>query len=308
MQAKVWLIAITAINTATADTTIAAIDSFITDNYGFFGKDYASFATAWPNSMRIKAALDPGDANYADYLPTYYSDSIGFRTPRPENEYGNTLSWRDARPLSSAELTAAEIAVNMIHGTNPGGPGFIGGSVLLGANKSAAVGDPLSSRLLILTKSTGEAVAYIYSDANGHFSFPSVPLGSYRIFGDALGKSNPALDLTLTAAQNRINDIVFEENSKKFEGHRSGLAVSGQPSMEGISIFPNPAHDFLTLQGLSGITGDKTIVLLNMTGAEISRQTNAKDEAVVRMAELPAGIYLLRVQSAEGVATFKVTK
>ena len=73
--------------------------------------------------------------------------------------------------------------ISLIAGTNPGGPGFIGDSVLLGANKSAAVGDALDGRMLLLATSSGQAVAYTSSNASGQFSFPNLAYGTYDFRG-----------------------------------------------------------------------------------------------------------------------------
>jgi hypothetical protein len=74
-----------------------------------------------------------------------------------------------------------------------------------------------------------------------------------------------------------------------------------------VSIFPNPVTDFVGVQGLSSIGGDKTIVLSSVTGAEISRQTVSND-ASISTATLPAGIYLLQVQTEAGSASFRIVK
>lgn len=293
-NAKVYLIAVTAINPATGDTTLTAVDSFVTNSQATFDVSYAALPTQWvTNGLRLKAALQPSDPQYANFLPSYFLPQAP------------VLNWRDAMPMY---YQLHEIDIELMNGVNPGGPAFVGGSVLLGANKNAGVGDPLSKRLLLLTKSTGEAVAYTYSDANGKFSFPSLPLGSYNIFGDAMGKSNPALSFTLTQANKSIVNIVFEENSKTFKGRIGNLAVGGTSAVDAIRVFPNPARDVVNVQGLSAIGGSKTIILLNVAGAEVARQTVSKGEAALPVAGLPSGVYILQVQTPEGGATFRVTK
>jgi hypothetical protein len=307
-HAIVYVVGITAINPTTGDTTIAAVDSMLTDNSGLFAKSYLSLPTAWPNSLRLKAALLPTDLGYANFLPSYYNDTLGFYTSRPESTYVATLRWSNAKPLTSAEVRGAANLIRLIPGSNPGGPGFIGGSVLMGANKGTAVGDPLSSRMLILTKANGQAVAYTYSDASGHFRFSNIPLGTYSVFGDALGKSNPGLTLTLTSSLSNISNVWFEENSKSFVGHVGNLSTGGQNKLSGISVFPNPATDLIRIQGLSSIQGEKTAVLLDMKGATIIRQALTKDMAEISVATMPAGVYLLQIYTAEGSSTYRIVK
>ena len=274
------------------DTTLTIFDSIIASSiYPTFYRTYTSLPAG---QLLVKVALNPLDSEYVNYLPTYY-DSV--------------LQWSSARPLTSANFTLPNFTdIVMKRATNPGGPGFIGGSVLLGANKTTAVGDPLSRRILILTNAaTGKPVAYTYSNASGNFQFPNLAYGTYKIFGDAGGKKNPPLTVTLSAAQKTVGNIVFEENNKKFEGHFGNVGIGRVNNLPGVSVFPNPVTDFVGVQGLSSIGGDKTIVLSSMTGAEISRQTVSND-ASISTATLPAGIYLLQVQTEAGSASFRIVK
>lgn len=294
-DAKVWLIR-RDVAPVTFDTSLVAVDSQLTSGmYGgyVFRKPCAPSASS---VYYVKGALLPSSANYSSYLPTYADSS---------------LQWNGARNLSGSlfsQMPSTSYHIYLKAGSNPGGPGFIGGSVLLGANKTAGVGDPLSSRMLILTTSTGKAIGYTYSDAAGKFQFPSVPLGAYRIFGDAQGKLNPILNVTLTAAKPSITTIIFEENSKKFEGRFSGVGVGSINSLAGVSVFPNPATDFVNVAGLNTIGGSKTIILSSITGAEISRQTINADAARIATASLPAGIYLLQVQTEAGSASYRIIR
>lgn len=276
------------------DTTLTAIDSVNTSSTGAYSKVFTSMPAG---AILIKAALLPAHPNYANYLPTYSTQSF---------------SWTGAKPVSSSSFTNS-YAVNdiiMISGTNPGGAGFIGGSVLLGANKSAAVGDPLSSRILILTSTTGQATAYAYSDASGKFQFPNLPIGTYKLFGDALGKSNPQLTVTLTNTNKNINNIIFEENSKKFEGRFSNVGVNETAgAFSQVNLYPNPAKELVRFSGLSKVSGEKTVVLSDITGSVISRQSFADGkEVMIATGSLASGIYLVQLQTAVGTTSFRMAK
>jgi hypothetical protein len=272
------------------DTTLTAIDSIITaTSGGAFAKAYASIPTG---TLLMKAALQSTHPSYSSFLPTYDT---------------NATTWSSARVLSGLHFMFST-TINMTAGVNPGGPGFIGGSVLVGANKSTGVGDPLSSRILLLTNNAGQPVAYTYSNASGQFQFPNLAYGTYKLSGDAWGKTNPPLTITISASNPSVPDVVFEENNKTFKGHIGSLNVSG-PALSGLSVYPNPVTDYLQLKGLSSIGGAKTIVLSDVTGAVISRQTVEQNgNAGISTAALPAGTYLLQVLTTEGNATYKIVK
>ena len=286
------------VNPTTMDTTLTAVDSVYSSSFGYFNLRLPCVPTG---TYLLKGALMPAHSRYANYLPAYANDS--------------SISWRGATPLTTAQLNNSPIFTTQytyIHlpmGINPGGTAFIGGSVLLGANKGTAVGDPLAKRILILTNSgTNKPVAYTYSDAAGKFQFSNIAYGTYKLFGDAMGKNNPALTVTVSATQKTINNIVFEESSKAFTGHFNNVSVGGVSGLTGVSVFPNPVADFVQVAGLAAINGSKTILLSSMTGAVISSQIIAQGDATVATSSLPAGIYLLQVRTDAGSAAFRIVK
>jgi hypothetical protein len=276
------------------DTTLTAIDSFTSSSTGgAFSKLYTTVPTG---TLFLKVALLPSHPNYASYAPTYYISS---------------LSWTTAHQISAAVFAGNYLTdVLMTAGVNPGGPGFIGGSVLLGANKGTAVGDPLSSRILLLTNSADQPVAYTYSDASGHFQFPNLQYGTYKVFGDAMGKTNPPLSVTLSATKATVNNIIFEENNKTFQGKFGTVSIVNVPAaLNGISIYPNPATDHIQIDGISAIRGSKNIMLTDLTGAVISQQVCEEgNNATIATDKIAAGIYLLKVQTTAGTLSLKFVK
>lgn len=294
--AKLWLIR-RDVNPTTLDTVLTAIDSNIyVTRFSPAQTDANMFRFMVPcvtasDRYLVKAALLPSDPAYMSYMPTY-SDSA--------------LSWNADTAISIS--ASPFVHIYMKQGVNPGGPGFIGGSVLLGANKSAGVGDPLNHRILFLTTSTGKGIGYTYSDASGKFSFSNLPLGTYKIFGDAPGKTNPALTLTLSQTNSSVSDVIFEENSKKFEGHLGTTGVSITQGLAGISVYPNPVKDVVRVQGLEAIEGSKTLVLTNLAGLELSRHQISMGEGNISTAALPSGIYLLEVRTNAGNTYFRIVK
>lgn len=287
------------------DTTLTALDSFYTiGNTGGFNREYDSSAYSLTsgglNSLLIKAALMPAHTSYATCLPAY--------------SY-NSLNWNGANRIDSCDImqpggSAYKMAnIDLPVGSNPGGPGFIGGSVLLGANKTSGVGDPLSGRILLLTTAAGKAVGFTTSNASGKFSFSNLANGSYLIFGDAWGKDNPPLTVTISATAPTVSNIIFEENSSEFKGHYNALSVSATSGLPFVSIYPNPASSNVFLQGLANIEGDKEIVLRDIRGVMLTNtHIKAGSNASVPTAQLPAGIYILQVQTAQGVASYRFVR
>jgi hypothetical protein len=273
------------------DTLLKAYDSTLTNAAGHYSFSTNNFF--WSNTQRVKAALPATHASYANYLPTYHDSALMWRNARTFN--GNAWYYHDTT-----------LNISMRAGTNPGGAGFIGGRVVLGANKN--VGDPLEGRILLLTTDLGDAVGYVYSDANGLFSFPNLATGNYLIFGDVWGKANPPLAITLSGSTPSVSNVVFEENSKSFDGHLAPVGVNGVSMLNAIRIYPNPAKDVLSIEGLSAIKGDKVATVRSITGAVVSKSTIAGKSASIQVGPLQSGMYMLQLQTAEGITSFKFIK
>jgi len=278
-------------DTVLLDTTLTVIDSISTaPTGGAFTKTYPTMPSG---TLLLKAALKPSHMYYSISPPTYY---------------GSAIVWSNAAQLSAANFNSSTATdITMVKAVNPGGPGFIGGTVLVGANKSTAVGDPLGDRIILLTNSVGKPVAFTYTNVSGLFQFTNLAYGTYKLFGDAWGKTNPALTVTITSVRPGISNVLFEENNKTFKG-TIFLGV-GNTSLNSVSIYPNPATDQIHFNGLSAIAGSKTVELSDIRGAIIIRKTIEQGASpLIPTAALAPGMYLLRLRTSEGTASFKIVK
>lgn len=276
-------------DTANATTVLYLVDSISTDIFGHYQKNVPA------GNYLIKAAATPYSPNYASLMPTYYV---------------NALTWNYGNTVTVPATGSVTVNITLISGSNPGGPGFIGGLVSQGANKTTGVGDPLNGRILLLTDNNNNAIGYTHSDASGHFSFSNLPYGTYKLFGDALGLQNPVLTVTLSPSKASYSNIVFEENSTSFSGSFKWTAGIGNVnSLDAVNAYPNPAKDVINVSGLDNISGVKNITLSNLTGAVVYRGSFAQGQAVaVPVSSLPGGMYLLHVATSEGTVSIKISK
>lgn len=265
--------------------SLSAVDSAITNSTGGY-----SFTLTSPryDSLLVKAYLLPSHSSYSSYLPTYHSSS---------------LVWTGATAISPTVTTSVTANIALIGGTNPGGPGFISGSVLLGANKTTAVGDPLPNRLIILTDAANKPVAYTYSDNAGKFNFAGIAYGTYKIFGDVMGKTSNPLGFTISTSTPSVTTIIFEEKALTFNATMpTGVSsVIGQQH----GIYPNPAKDAITI---SGLTSDATVTIYDMTGRTLVQQAVNAANNTVNIAALATGNYVVKLATAQETTTIKLTK
>ena len=76
-----------------------------------------------------------------------------------------------------------------------------------------------------------------------------------------------------------------------------------------MSLYPNPCHDHIKLN-LHNATDDYDIFLMNTTGQVLHTQKVSKQEksTSIRMADYPAGIYILQIASNGQLASAKIMK
>lgn len=273
--------------------TLTAVDT--TDTYSW--SDWwalGAFKNVPPGYYLIKAALLPGSTGYADHLPTYYQSS---------------LFWHDATTFQYSSFSPndwlATAHITLIKGQNPGGPGFIGGLVSQGANFTGnnddrGEGDPLPGISIVLTLPDGTPVAHATTDANGQYSFPNLPWGTYVLTIDIPGLAPVSTTVTIGPGQPSASNVNF-----KVDGDSAG--VSGTDDLgAGVSvkIFPNPVRDVLWVESIE----NATLTLSNATGQVVRQLPSNSQRTQVTMADLPSGMYFLTVHTATAMQTLKVVK
>jgi hypothetical protein len=76
-----------------------------------------------------------------------------------------------------------------------------------------------------------------------------------------------------------------------------------QNTTNSFAIFPNPAHDKLTITGLSG---EQTLMLVNTLGQVLILQPITDNEYTLDVSRLPAGVYTLRISTGSAIESRKV--
>lgn len=249
----------------------------------------------------LKAALEQADADYANYLPTYSWQQ---------------LSWSTADPIVlSGNGNAPGTEVKLAAGTNPGGPGFVGGWVTQGAGLAAstnhmerAAGDPIPGVQINLVTAADVPVAYTYSDGNGHFGFNNLALGTYKVYAEMLNKIPLALTLTLTQSNSSIDNVMVEIGSDSAVS--TGIMETDGIFVEGLA--PNPTNNTATLT--IGVKQNTTAVLevRDITGRNVQSRAlqliAGGNKTVVDLNEQPTGVYYISVIAERATKTLKLVK
>ncbi|MBS1612427.1 MAG: PKD domain-containing protein [Bacteroidetes bacterium] len=246
----------------------------------------------------IKAALTSTDIDYANYMPTYYGDE---------------LNWANAtQVIASGSIGYKDI--NLIAGTNPGGPGFIGGLVSQGAglgvinnHNNRAVGDPLPNIQINLLTDNDVPVAYTYSDGSGMFAFNNIPLGSYKVYAEAISKTPITETVTLTANNPSASNVNVEVNTSN-----AVTSVNDIAELKVDAVYPNPVKDVAMVRFTAKQNAEAKVQVTDVRGVIV--YTSATDinigsnELKIDLANHAAGVYVVTLTNRDNYKTIRLLK
>jgi PKD repeat protein len=284
----VYLIQVT-IDTVANDTILTAIDSayFSTATGGMY-----QFNTVPTGTYLIKAALLPGSAFYANRIPTYYMQEA---------------QWRNATPVAVG-VGCTTVDIELINGTNPGGSGFIGGYVSVGANKT---GDPLEQIEVLLYNADNTPFGYAYTDANGQYKFDNIAFGSYKVVVDVLGKPCEEYFVTISNTNPSDDNGNFEVNTKNITIKKSGANGIGSIGRQNLALYPNPAANTVNVSFSAQNQGTATISIADVAGKQVltaQKQINEGNNTIaLDIAIINNGMYIITVNNGNNTYIGKLS-
>ncbi len=132
-------------------------------------------------------------------------------------------------------------------------------------------------------------------------------IGYGTIYGDTIGYSQSTCGKPYAIV---MNDSVVEACSGRFAAsaiadylmHIAGALgiVVGSP-MPQIAVYPNPFHEKLTIAGAAGTVA----IVSNSIGQILARYNISGYKEEIPLRQLPAGAYILRIQSADGATLLR---
>jgi hypothetical protein len=287
---KVWLIEYNSTAgtlTAVDSLTIAANGTVYPRHYGF------TSSVNMTSTYMVKAAITNGPTSGAGYVPTYDSSSI---------------MWSGATAHKWVSWDSVNRSIWMVKGTVSSGPGFIGGAISAGANKSTAPGDPLANMNVYLLDATGTSlVQFAITDASGNFSFSNVANGSYKVYPEDGGSVTTAIPVTISTTQANLTHIDFEKSfaNKTIKPKPSGIINIAEEKI--FHVYPNPASNSLTVK-LNTSSATVHVVMMSTEGRVVLNQDVklANQSATINVASFAKGSYFVTVQDGAKVSTQNV--
>ena len=258
-----------------------AVDSVWTDSSGYY-----YFCNVTDTNVFLKAA--PLVFDYPNELPTYAD---------------TTLFWNSAIAFTPLTMSPFQHDFSTLFGANPGGPGFIGGLISQGANKTAGVGDPVPNvRIFLRDMNSGMILGSRVTDVNGYFVFNSVPLGDYEFAVDV-----PNVDelnvpqLTLDAQNMSYDSLDFRLHSTYLELVMTPPVAIVDPSVNfSFGATPNPFGSTTKLALTLEADGLVDLQILDVFGKRVQQLNASVLKAGMHQfevgADLAAGIYFARLE------------
>ncbi|MEI8280295.1 MAG: PKD domain-containing protein [Bacteroidota bacterium] len=244
-----------------------------------------------PGVYRVKAAVTNAPVlGSTGCVPTYHDSSLYWNTANTFYHSGGTTSGED---------------IYMLNGIVTSGPGFIGGNVTTGANKSAnktTSGTPLPNLQIYLVNSNNQMIASTLTDASGNYSFSNLPLGVYSIRPEDMNyATTPINNIIISSTQNSVTAMDFKQHtiSKTITPITSGIATT--TVVADINIFPNPSNTGIVTLTWGTLSAKNTqIAVTNVTGQKVYQAAVNMDNSgskILNLSQLQSGIYYITIDA-----------
>lgn len=234
------------------------------------------YFTLVPPGNYLIQAVPPENSGY---LPTYS---------------GNVIYWQEAARLEIG-IPSNPYNINLKASDSwSQGPGSAGGIINTGRIGFSGI-DLIN---MILMDENLQGIEYTGVDTDGSFLFSSLDYGVYYIRADLAGVFSDNLKIEISPEYPEVRiSLTFDGNSIL------GLEETS-PGIVSTAVYPNPVSDALHISLEMSHETNLVVEIVSMTGQAVYHSdkslSTGKQEISVSFANLPEGIYTLRLLDKEG--------
>ncbi|UPT68954.1 MAG: T9SS type A sorting domain-containing protein [Sphingobacteriales bacterium JAD_PAG50586_3] len=243
----------------------------------------------------IRAALNPTNPDFENYLPTYNYSEEDWDAAYAINLYG--MVW------SQDPLNMVLLSVNL----NPGS-GLIGGGIVI---EDTVRSIALENVMVYVKNQQGVITKYDMTDANGVFQLTNLAFGTYTISADIPGYICPSQTITLNAQNPAFSEVELHlfpvtEFLTSINQTENNFSV-GTP-------YPNPTEGAIAVNIITNKSQSLTFTVYNMLSQPVLSQSNAvgigNQTIQLQTESLAQGIYILQIADKKtgAVVTKKIVK
>ena len=162
--------------------------------------------------------------------------------------------------------------------------------------------------VLLLDGTKQRVLGFTLTDAQGRFHFDDLPFGSYYVMADVPRYGRGMCEeITLSPGQPLVEDLHLY-----IDGRGRVALRHDEPTFEEVSLalFPNPASDEVTINGLQGV-GNYMVTVTDVLGnvlRMIEVQADLLGECQIELGGLSRGVYFLTITGNEGRQVLKLVK
>ena len=251
---------------------------------------YYQFTGCASDTFRVKASVNDTSSFSIGYIPTYHNSSF---------------YWYSATTFYHTSGTSdINKDITMLTGTPSSGPGFVGGSVLTGANRGTTGGIPVKGLSMnILNASTSQLMQQVRTDASGNYSFSNLPVGTYFVFPDSLNYlTTPFTSITLTSGTPTVTTASFIQHTISHTITPIETGIKNVINADATVIAcPNPTNGKLNVLWNEPSTEVATISVSDMAGKVIYTTSTTFEKGAgmkqIDLSNLSNGLYLISIKS-----------
>lgn len=254
-----------------------------------------------------------------DYILRGFADTITHARALP-TYYENTIFWEEADTVKLADNTSSLDILSNVEPGPPTGSGSISGFIEeddgTGRSKkpkrvssagvtARRVEDTGRGKEEILT-----LVAYVFTNENGEFTLPDLPVGNYRLNIQYPGyPMDETSFITIPIGTALKSQVSVEAHVIEGKINVRKLIITGTLENEpyNVQVFPNPAVEYIKI-GFDHESKGRKISMMDASGKVLMAVPAEDKEASVNVQFMPTGIYFLKINdNGKTVKTLKVS-
>jgi hypothetical protein len=240
----------------------------------------------------ISVDLGPSSTILNKYFLTYYGDQLIWE--KADTIFHHQTLWTYDIHLLPVPLPSM-------------GPGKIAGTIQYGIPGKHIINPAADDVEILLLDGNENPLACYHSDEQGFFEFSDLPLNNYKVLAEVTGKINYSLDVTLDVAHPEVTNIHFTINTGDVSGYIDAIGEHLADNAY-FRVFPVPADDRLYLEADMD-TPEMYPSILDAQGSVVKQfdpcRLSGNALLPLSVAELPSGLYLLRIASSDGTIVLK---
>ena len=171
---------------------------------------------------------------------------------------------------------------------------------------------PWLGRAADLTLSASHSGEQLHITTLPHTYVALVDTATLNVLGAAVADANGAASITIPSEANLRACLISAtlQNHKPYIHLVSEMVGIGEVDMPTVEIYPNPASDqvIVSIPSLQMGQSGLTVTLLDMQGRMVSETVIRGQETTLDVSTLLPGLYLLHIQTPEGVSVSKLIK